>query len=248
MPYYINCPRCNVDNTYSQLGGKCSKCDGLARDWRDDNELESYHSWAGITIDDLKSNLNHNIERNGFQVFFVYKDSIPKHSIKKEIEEIKKEVNFKEPIYISQIFCTHNWSSDYSQNKETCNKCEKSRALKKENTKEGKFEYNRFLNDTEKFFPNRCYACEEYSNTRSPNGNPLTGDDLVFCNIGGTVRADEGCEHFKPDNTAECSSCWNFLTDKNGNPYHCDIKGQLTNMIWGGCLYHVEKEKRIERE
>lgn len=251
MPYFTNCPRCNADNKYDKLGtgadlsNSCPKCSGTGRDWRNDNELESYHSWANLGIDDLRSRLTHVVERNGSTVYFTYRDAVPRYSIKKEIEEIRKELKIDEAPYVSQIFCTHSWTPKFSSNEESCAKCGKIRVLQaSEDQVKLDFQYNKLLHDTIKFFPNRCYACEEYANTTSPNGNPLSGDDLIFCNIGGSVRADEGCKHFKPDNTAECDSCWNFSRNKNGEAYHCDIQGRLTNMAWGSCPYHVEKERR----
>lgn len=245
MPYFTNCPRCNADNMYSKLGETCPKCSGTGRDWRDDSELRNYQSWANLMIDDLKSRLTHVVERDGSEIYFTYRDAIPSHSIKKEIEEIRKELKIEETPYISQIFCTHSWASKFSSNEESCIKCGKVRLSHTcEDRVEIDLQYNKLLHDRGKFFPNRCYACEEYTNTTSPNGNPLSGDDLVFCNIGGAVRADEGCKHFKPDNTAGCDSCWNFSRNKNGEAYHCDIQGRLANMVWGGCPYHVEKEDR----
>lgn len=243
MPYFVNCPRCNDDNCYTKLGEKCVKCNGSGRDWRGDDELKSYHSWAEISIEDLERDKVLSVENYGKISVFTYQSEIPNsdYTIEEEVRDIRESLGLSEQEHVSQIFCTHKWVSNSSSGEEECEHCGKTR-LQSQAQKSKRFSYDKSLHDIAEYFPNRCYACEEYANTTSDNGNPMNGADKVYCNIGGIVRADEGCDQFKPDATAECDSCWNFSRNKDGAAYHCDVQGKLANMVWGRCAFHVEKD------
>lgn len=251
MPYFVNCPRCNDDNSYKNLGKPCTKCEGMGRDWRDDSELESsYHSWAGISIDALKSCKVHKITRYKKESTFTYAEQIPTCTMKEEIEQIRTSLGIVEPEAVSQIFCTHIWVTDTVENIEVCEACKKTRVLENPISSSQPLNYNKNLHDTQYYFPNRCYSCKEYSNTRSDNGNPISGEDIVYCNIGGEVRAEDGCGKFIPDNTAECGgrgmgSCWNYSKSYDGEKevIHCDIRGKLTSLENGYCSDHIAKER-----
>lgn len=248
MPYFINCPRCNQDNRYSKIGSNCHQCSGTGRDWRDDKELESFHSWASLNLGKLKESSVVKIAHGGDHYFFTYRDTIPEHSVKKEIAEIREELEGRGELVKesapSQIFCTHAWQADEADSSvESCLKCGKTRKVRRgsENPNEG-FSYNKDLHDKNYYFPNRCYACSHYSDSR---GEPNSGKDLIFCNIGGEVPADTGCVEFRPDNTAGCHSCWNLVSALDGNKRSltCDVLGKLSFLKSEGCCSHVRKER-----
>lgn len=249
MPYFLNCVRCNKDNKYSNLGKTCPKCDGTGRDWREDHELEDYHKWAGFGIDELKEKgvIEFVDEYDELKVF-TYMDSIPTCSISAEIEEIRKSLPESQAASTqpSQIFCKHDWQAKASEAMEVCSKCGKEREIAEEAKPEKVvLQYNKDLHDHRYYFPNRCYACDHYSDSR---GEPESGSDMIFCNIGGKVRADTGCAEFKADVTAECKSCWNLSSEFQGSTisYTCDLKGPIQSLVWGSCNEHVEKERTDE--
>jgi len=84
MPYYTFCSKCNSDGNYLQVDKNCTKCSGTGNDWRDDRELERYHRWSEITLDELKEKKTV-ISPDG--VKFFYKNIIP--SIKDERNKVK---------------------------------------------------------------------------------------------------------------------------------------------------------------
>ena len=103
-----------------------------------------------------------------------------------------------------------------------------------------KYEYNKNLHDNRYYYPNRCEGCDEYSSTQ---GDIESGEDSVFCNIGGEVRADTGCSNFKADITATCTDCWNYKKIFKGHidQHSCDIHGQLDSVKSGFCSEYVCK-------
>lgn len=239
MPYFLNCPRCNKDNKYTNLGQECKKCDGTGRDWREDYELEGYHSRYSLKIEDLKREGIIALKDSEGNLFvFTYQDSIPKYSIKQEIEEIRESLNLPPPI--STIFCQHNWEDKPNSNYEYCTLCKKERE-KKFHEELKSFKYNKELHDSKYYFPNRCYGCEFYVD--SQGDSPKNGSELVYCNKGGVVATDTGCLEFKPDITAECGNCWNH------NSPNCDILKEVNTIKNGNrtyCIYHVQKERTDE--
>lgn len=247
MPYFINCPRCNRDNKYLKLDGDCPRCSGTGRDWWEDYWLESLHSWALITLDKLKEYHFVEIAHGVDSYVFTYRDEIPEYSIKKQIAEISEELGDIGEIVTetapSQIFCTHTWWRDDSDSSiESCLKCGKTRKVKfDEDTPNEGLIYNKDLHDNRYYFPNRCYACEHYSDSRS---QPRSAEDLIFCNFGGVVPPDAGCLQFKPDFDAKCNGCWNFIfTFEGGKEYiSCDVLGELSSRKYSGCWSHVGKE------
>lgn len=246
MPYFLNCIRCNNDNTYSELGNACRKCSGTGRDWRDDHELEGFHRWAGFGIDELKvKGVIEFLDENDDLKVFTYMESIPTCSISEEIEEIRKKRFGKQEATakVSQIFCKHDWRKKDSGMTGICSKCGKERETTGSVIQEKAIlQYNRGLHDQRHYFPNRCYACDHYSGSSE---EPKSGSDFIFCNIGGKVRADMGCAEFKADITANCKSCWHFSNKHEGGAvsYSCDLKGPIQRLIiWGGCNEHVKKE------
>jgi hypothetical protein len=84
MPYYIYCIRCNHGGSYQHINQDCPKCDGTGNDWRDDNELENYHKWSKLKLDDLVREKTL-ISEDGIEFF--YQDRIP--SIKEERLQLK---------------------------------------------------------------------------------------------------------------------------------------------------------------
>ncbi|CAM3930975.1 hypothetical protein [Pseudoalteromonas byunsanensis] len=249
MPYYLNCSRCNKDNKYSSLGNPCNKCSGTGRDWREDDEVNLLHRMTGLGIDELKEKGRVELVDNyGELKVFIYTEEIPTCSISEEIEEIRK--NFACELAVvpkqSQIFCKHEWKLREGQNIEFCSKCGKTRSNANSVAQEkSTLQYDSTLHDQRYYFPNRCYACEHYADTV---GEPESGTDVIYCNIGGKVRVDTGCKEFKADITAECKSCWNLLTKHEGAivRYSCALKGTLKSLVWGGCHEHVEKERTDE--
>lgn len=247
MPYFLNCIRCNKDNKFSNLGSPCKKCDGTGRDWRDDHELEGFHKWAGFGIDELKEKgVIEFIDEYDELKVFTYMDSIPTCSISMEIEEIRKILGTKKETASrpSQIFCKHEWKKKDSEAIEVCSKCGKESeiAVKQEKVV---LRYKKDLHDQRYYFPNRCYACDHYSDSR---GEPESGSDMIFCNIGGKVRADTGCAEFKADITAGCQDCWNYtkIFDDILEKHLCDIHGKLSTILTGYCSEYVYKERTDE--
>ncbi|MBL7003574.1 MAG: hypothetical protein ISR69_06075 [Gammaproteobacteria bacterium] len=246
MPYYLNCTRCNKDNKFRNLGSPCKKCSGTGRDWREDHELEGFHKWAGFGIDELKEKgvIEFVDEYDELKVF-TYMDSIPTCSISAEIEEIRKSLGNKleAASYPSQIFCKHEWVRKGGESIEVCSKCEKEREIV-DIVKQEKvvLQYNKDLHDQRYYFPNRCYACDHYSDSR---GEPESGSDMIFCNIGGKVQADTGCPEFNADITAGCQDCWNYSKnfDEIIEKHFCDINGKLTTVLSGYCSEYVHKER-----
>lgn len=242
--------KCNEDNSYTQITTTCTKCSGTGRDWREDSELENYHKWADITLEQLIKKSSIKIDNNGKNYSFIYRDSFPSCSIQEEIAEIKAQLVGDDSTKPSQIFCTHEWKTKFPGRIQKCELCGKEQDIKDTKVSQNaEFSYDKTLHNQKYYFSNRCSACEEYSNTRSDNGNPLSGDDLVYCNIGGEVRADDGCFHFNPDSTAGCSDCWNFRREFDGviENLYCDIRGNLTSRKHGYCTDHVEKERTEEK-
>ena len=84
MPYFIFCIRCNKDGSFQHINLDCPKCDGAGNDWRDDNELENYHKWSKLKLNDLVREKTL-ISEEGTKFF--YRDRIP--SIKEERLELK---------------------------------------------------------------------------------------------------------------------------------------------------------------
>lgn len=251
MPYYLNCTRCNEDNKFRNIGNSCPKCSGTGRDWRDDHALEGFHKWAGITINELKKKgIIEFINDSGELKVFTYMDSIPTCSIKEEIEEIRRSLGDEPSVNskTSQIFCQHDWHPQKDKKViEICSKCGKERKTADEvRTEKVVLQYNKELHDRRYYFPNRCYACDHYSNSR---GEPESGSDIIYCNIGGEVRADTGCADFKADVTAECKNCWNLINEYQGSAisYTCDLKGSIKSLVSDGCTEHVRRE-RTENE
>ncbi len=83
MPYFNYCIRCNKDGSYQYLNNDCPKCDGTGNSWREDNELENYHKWAGLKLDDLRREKSL-ISKDG--IAFFYRERIP------SVEEEKREL------------------------------------------------------------------------------------------------------------------------------------------------------------
>ncbi|KPA14007.1 hypothetical protein MHK_005786 [Candidatus Magnetomorum sp. HK-1] len=85
MPYYIYCVKCNQDGSYSQVDRHCSKCSGTGNDWRNDYELDGYHKWANIKIDELITMKEITVDN----IKFIYSSEMP------SLEEERSKVTFK---------------------------------------------------------------------------------------------------------------------------------------------------------
>ncbi len=259
MPYFINCPRCNAENDYSSVNPKCGKCSGTGRDWRDDYELADYHAWANITIEELQSEKIIANEHYNKPVIFIYRESIP--SVQEDKDEIAKAYGQPKKEKTTLVFCNHKWKNLSSEEKEICVVCGRERIggiiqyradlthlsehtdVLNQSKPTGKIlDYNKKIHDSRYYFPNRCCGCKEYAST---SGEPETGSDSIFCNIGGEVRADTGCDQFTPDVTASCTDCWNYSNkiSEFTEQHICAIHGNLLKKIQGYCHEYVMKEE-----
>lgn len=226
MPYFLNCRRCNEDNSYSTIKSGCGKCDGTGRDWRDDHELENLHSWSKITIEELKSNGVMKRTRHSELFIFTYRPELL------SVDEDKQEVKNLYGYDLSKKDVPMIFGDQQQRNHEV-------------DIIQELLKYNKKLHDSRYYFPNRCEGCKEYASTR---GDVEHGKDKIFCNIGGEVYAEDGCREFEADVTAGCSNCWNYIRKFNGpiEQSLCNLHGELEKKISGYCPEHVRMERTEE--
>lgn len=243
--YTVNCRRCNPDNSFTSLDPNCLKCSGRGLDWREDEALDGYHRWAGLSIDTLKSKGTSIVIRAGIKYVFTYRHTML------STEQEQKEVMLRlasQPLTLSS--CNHKWITQYERRVLMCSICGITEELPETRLSQVQsLVYDKKLYDHRYYYPNRCFGCFHYESTHSPQGNPMHADDEVTCGRGGIVKASDGCEHFEPDRSASCDDeCWFFQQQwsetQNRDIYNCKLKGELhrIGLATGFCDLHVHKE------